>query len=35
MKNNNKESLRNVLAFLVGFVGFQIVWYLILLPLIK
>lgn len=35
MADNKKQSLRNVLAFVIGFVGFQIVWYFIMLPLIK
>lgn len=35
MKDNEKQSLQNTLAFIIGFVGFQIVWYFIMLPLIK
>lgn len=35
MKDNKKQSSRSALAFIIGFVGFQIVWYFILLPLIK
>lgn len=35
MKDSEKQSLRSALAFFIGFVGFQIVWYFIILPLIK
>ena len=31
MKDNEKQSLLNALAFFIGFVGVQIIWYFILL----
>ena len=35
MKDNKNQFLRNALAFFIGFVVFQIVWYFIVLPMIK
>lgn len=34
MKNNKDRDFRPVLFFLIGFIGFQILWYFVILPLI-
>lgn len=34
MRTEDKEFLRNMVAFLIGFVGFAVLWNLVLLPLI-
>ena len=34
MKNNKKKFPRELLFFLIGFVGFQLIWNFVLLPLI-
>ena len=38
MKDSKKEFWNengNAIAFIIGFLGFQVIWYFILLPLIK
>ena len=34
MKDNKKEFPRELLFFLIGFIGFQVIWYFIVLPLV-
>ncbi len=35
MKQETKDFLRPLLFFLIGFVGFSLLWNFVLLPLIK
>ena len=34
MKQEDKQCLRNILFFAIGFVGFQILWYFVIYPAI-
>ena len=34
MRNEEKEFLRNLVAFLIGFIGFAVLWNLVILPAI-
>ena len=34
MKQETKETLLDILFFFIGFIGFQLLWYFILLPMI-
>ena len=34
MTNEDKEKVRPILFFLIGFLGFQLLWYFVILPLL-
>ena len=34
MKQETKSYLRNIVSFLIGFIGFQILWNFVFLPMI-
>lgn len=34
MRTEDKEILRNLVAFLIGFIGFAVLWNLVILPAI-
>lgn len=35
MKQETKETLRPIFFFLVGFIGFQLLWWLVIYPVIN
>ena len=35
MKQEDKQILRDILFFVIGFIGFQLLWYLVIYPSIN